>query len=54
MCDIFNRQRSGQLRNGPFGGRIGCNLRKCVEAGEDILIGINSIYLSDKHISDLP
>src|SRR5919106_3169842 len=54
MSDIFNRQRSGQLRNGPFGGRIGCNLRKCVEAGEDILIGINSIYLSDKHISDLP
>ena len=21
MCDIFNRQRSGQLRNGSFGGQ---------------------------------
>ena len=31
--DILNSQRSGQLRDGPFGGRVCCNLRKCVKAG---------------------
>jgi hypothetical protein len=32
--DILNGQRSGQLRDGPSGGRVGCNLRKCVKAGD--------------------
>ena len=33
MGDILNGQRSGKLCNSSFGGRVGRDLRKCIEAG---------------------